>query len=115
MSCCSRKTPANPNKPLPTPTSTEIKTFEALVESLQVDLIPTEDLKTKKSQILQRPEWKLQSRNRMEILLKECQTFADLLSGQIDILSRGLKAELIINTRLEDTLSKEIKSSRQNP
>ena len=115
MNCCSRKSTTSQNKTILRPNETEVKTFETLVESLQIDLAPVEELRLKKNQILERPEWKTQTRNRMENLLKETQSFANLLTDQIDVLSRGLKTELIINTRLEDSLSKEMKSTRQYP
>jgi len=112
MNCCSRKTVTSQSKPVLRPNETEIRTIGELVETLEVDLIPLEELRAKKAQVLDKPEWKTQSRNQMANLLKETQAFATLLTDQIDVLSRGLKAELIINTHIEDYLSKDLKSTR---
>jgi uncharacterized membrane-anchored protein YjiN (DUF445 family) len=89
-----------------------IESFEKLVESLQVDLKSTEELKKLKSELMERPEWKNIGRNRMSSLSEDFNRLSEVILAQIEYLARGLKTQLIINTKIEDSLAKEMRSAR---
>jgi hypothetical protein len=114
MNCCSRKSvsASQPRLASSRPNEVVIENFEKLVESLQIDLLSTDELRVKKNAFISRTEWTVSGRNRMTNLNEDFKRISDLLTDQIDHLARGLKAELIINTRIEDTLSKELRSNR---
>ena len=114
MSCCSRKSvsAAQPRVVSSRPNEVLIENFEKLVESLQIDLVSTDELRARKNAFISRAEWTVAGRNRMTSLNEDFKTISNLLTDQIDHLARGLRAELIINTRIEDTLSKELRSNR---
>lgn len=82
----------------------EPNTFPELLESLKVEFKGINELTALKDQLLSKPEWNNPNSKNFNSLRIEAHNMSAVLVKQIKIMSRGLRALMLINEKLDDAV-----------
>jgi hypothetical protein len=84
----------------------KITTFDELMGELQINSPQgLEQMEARKEAFMNMPEWKKPNKNNLKKLKIEADKLMQAMIGQVEVMSKGLRTMILINTYIEETVA----------